>query len=845
MNGRLEHLNAPVLLFYLNTFLVHLAASSFTKRNLALGCAVLAATSILGAATDSAILSTNKTALTNSSALASSAHTNAPKIPKPLTTPPVKPWPVILRGPYLQCGTTSSMVIRWRTDIPAASIVRYGLSPTHLNKKTNSPGSLTEHVVMLAGMQPDTKYFYSIGAPDCPILATLTNNMLFVSTTNSSLAVSAFRSLQLASVTNGTLVLSAFNNKLIITNPKNGQALDSSNSVLLVSTTNDALLVRLTNQTLTLAATEPSRILKAPSSRLRPSTFGGFVVLNTNVTAVGGDTNTFFFTSPLIGTRKPVRLWVLGDPGTRKPEQIKVRDAYFKYTGSRRTDLWLMLGDNAYMSGTDAEYQGSIFQSYGDLLKTSVLWPTLGNHDAGSADSSTQSGIYFDIFTLPTLGQAGGVMSGTEAYYSFDHANVHVICLDSASSDRSTNGLMLKWLKSDLAANRQDWCIAYWHHPPYTKGSHDSDNEKEAEGIMRDLRTIFVPVLEDAGVDLVLSGHSHAYERSFLLDGHYGRSYTLEEKENILAIEDGRVDGWGVYHKPTPGRAAHEGTVYIVAGSSGQVSGGRLLHPAMYMGLNILGSIALDFDGLRMDSRFIDSNGSVRDYFSIVKGSSPPRSNQSGESKTPERLGLLLRENGMRAEPRVAMRAKPADQELLLQLYRATSDLSEKMNLTWALARIGNAEVVTNFMRLLTNQFRGKEISSRQEAICLGTIQALGFLATRYEAPFELLKKGVSPMFWQTNGFWFSAQEHKSAGLAASGSIRALGLSGRPEAMELLASLRKKGLEYRNKEHTDYMRDFSDDLAKAVSDYELSQKLGPFVFQKQMLEAQLKAGQLE
>jgi len=123
---------------------------------------------------------------------------------------------------------------------------------------------------------------------------------------------------------------------------------------------------------------------------------------------------------------------VLGDPGTRKPEQKSVRDAFLKYAGNRQADIWLMLGDNAYSAGTDVEYQGSIFQAYEGLLKTCVLWPTLGNHDAGSANSPTQSGIYYDIFTLPTQGQAGGVMSGTEAYYSYDYANVHLICLDSA-----------------------------------------------------------------------------------------------------------------------------------------------------------------------------------------------------------------------------------------------------------------------------------------------------------------------------------------------------------------------------------------------------------------------------
>ena len=107
------------------------------------------------------------------------------------------------------------------------------------------------------------------------------------------------------------------------------------------------------------------------------------------------------------------------------------------------------------------------------ILRQTVLWPTLGNHDGRSADSATQSGPYYDIFTLPKNAQAGGLASGTEAYYSYDVGNVHFICLDSDDTDRSTSGPMMAWLDEDLAATTQQWIIAYWHHPPYSKGSHN------------------------------------------------------------------------------------------------------------------------------------------------------------------------------------------------------------------------------------------------------------------------------------------------------------------------------------------------------------------------------------
>jgi hypothetical protein len=128
-----------------------------------------------------------------------------------------------------------------------------------------------------------------------------------------------------------------------------------------------------------------------------------------------------------------------------------------------------------------------------------------------------------------------------------------------------------------------------------------------------------LPILEDGGVDLVLCGHSHSYERSYLLDGHYGSSGTLTSGM-ILNNGSGREDGTGAYTKPTFGIAPHQGAVYAVAGSSGQTSGGTLNHPAMFVSLNNLGSMVLDVDGNRLDAKFLRENGAVADYFTIIKG---------------------------------------------------------------------------------------------------------------------------------------------------------------------------------------------------------------------------------
>jgi acid phosphatase type 7 len=354
-------------------------------------------------------------------------------------------------------------------------------------------------------------------------------------------------------------------------------------------------------------------------SGLSPATKYFYSVGSTSQVLAGNDATHFFVTSPAAGTSSPTRIWVLGDSGTANANAQAVRNAYLSFTGSTHTNLWLMLGDNAYETGTDSEYQAAVFNMYPTTLRQSVLWPTLGNHDTAHSSNPPASLPYFGMFTLPANAQAGGVASGTEKYYSFDYGNIHFICLDSMSSDRSASGPMATWLRADLASSARQWTIAFWHHPPYSKGSHNSDTESE----LVQMRQTFLPILEDAGVDLVLAGHSHSYERSYLIDGHYGISSTFT---NAMKKDggSGRADGTGAYGKPTLGPGPREGAVYAVAGSSGQASGGLLNHPAMFISLNNLGSMVLDVNGNTLDAKFLRENGEVSDYFRIVKGTVAP-----------------------------------------------------------------------------------------------------------------------------------------------------------------------------------------------------------------------------
>lgn len=353
-------------------------------------------------------------------------------------------------------------------------------------------------------------------------------------------------------------------------------------------------------------------------------------------TLVGDDNNHSFKTHPNPTTDTPLRVWAIGDSGTADLLAQQVRDGYLDFSSGVAPDVWLMLGDNAYEDGTDAEYQSAVFEMYGDLLRQVSVWPTLGNHDARSAASATETGVYYNIFSLPRAAESGGLASGTEAYYSFDYGNVHFICLDSDDTNRAPGGAMMTWLQADLNDTLADWVIAFWHHPPYSRGSHNSDTS----GTMTDMRVNALPILEAGGVDLVLTGHSHSYERSFLVDGHYGFANSLQPSM-ILDGGDGDESSDGPYRKPTLGQGSNEGAIYIVAGSSGKLSDGPLNHPIMIVGLEVLGSVALDISGNRLDGSFIGTSG-VLDQFTILKGILPGDMNCDGTVTVSDIGGFVL-----------------------------------------------------------------------------------------------------------------------------------------------------------------------------------------------------------
>ena len=379
-------------------------------------------------------------------------------------------------------------------------------------------------------------------------------------------------------------------------------------------------------------------------SGLAPFTKYFYAVYNDNTFAEGGDSEHSFKTFPVSTESGHVRAWAIGDFGKGNVKEQRVRDSY--PFDSVETNLWLWLGDNVYENGTEQEYLTQVFDSvwgYKKIMKRLPFRPCPGNHDYGviSPPSATvaplsQTGPYFDLVDVYKNGEAGGVATGHELFYSYDYRNVHFISLNSELGSASTpahnwtgvsftgntftSSPMSDWLNQDLTANTKPWVVVYWHQTPYTDGSHKSSDFYEV--YMKAMRENYCKILESYGVDLVLCGHSHVYERSYLVHGSYGNQSAINAS-NFVQQTSG-IDSLGeAYTKTTTGSNPNYGTVYVNCGNGGSDYGSPdFQHPYMYAEWgcdNCIGSFLLDVDSNRLVGRHIDYTGVTHDKFTIYK----------------------------------------------------------------------------------------------------------------------------------------------------------------------------------------------------------------------------------
>src|SRR5262245_36060247 len=176
---------------------------------------------------------------------------------------------------------------------------------------------------------------------------------------------------------------------------------------------------------------------------------------------------------------------VAGDTGTGDKHQLAVAKQLTATRAKFPFEFVIMVGDNLYGGNTAKDYDRKFSIPYKPLLDAGIkFYAALGNHD----DPSER---FYKPFN----------MNG-ERYYTFKPADgVRFFALDSTYMDEK----QLKWLDDQLAMSGSEWKIAFFHHPPYSSGdTHGSDET---------LRTQLEPRFVKAGVNVVLTGHEHFYER--------------------------------------------------------------------------------------------------------------------------------------------------------------------------------------------------------------------------------------------------------------------------------------------------------------------------------------------
>lgn len=153
----------------------------------------------------------------------------------------------------------------------------------------------------------------------------------------------------------------------------------------------------------------------------------------------------------------------------------------------------ITLGDNAYESGLAAEYADCYDPTWGRVKARTR--PVPGNHEYVTGNAAG----YYDYF-----GAAAG--DPTKGYYSYDLGSWHIIALNTQCGFIGhcyAGSPQEQWLRADLQAHPASCTLAYWHQPRFTSGVHGSNPKYDA----------FWQALYEAGVDVVLNGHDHDYER--------------------------------------------------------------------------------------------------------------------------------------------------------------------------------------------------------------------------------------------------------------------------------------------------------------------------------------------
>jgi 3',5'-cyclic AMP phosphodiesterase CpdA len=207
-----------------------------------------------------------------------------------------------------------------------------------------------------------------------------------------------------------------------------------------------------------------------------------------------------------------LRFVVVGDTGVGSRAQYDIAEVMRK----AKPDLVLHAGDVIYPSFTYSYADTRCLSVYGPHMKNVPYFFALGNHDLYSGD-----GPFLDAFCSPTndvpLAVHAAERTSPEHYYSFDHGDAHFVILFAPSLNQyqpKVDDPQHKWLAADLAASKKPWKFITLHHPMATSALHRFD-DYNANGIAdrTDVLNSVLPLAAKHGVQMVIAGHDHVYER--------------------------------------------------------------------------------------------------------------------------------------------------------------------------------------------------------------------------------------------------------------------------------------------------------------------------------------------
>src|SRR5688572_1807418 len=285
-------------------------------------------------------------------------------------------------------------------------------------------------------------------------------------------------------------------------------------------------------------------------------------------------------------TKKPsTRFVVLGDFGAGTTQQATIATLI----AQRQPQFIVTTGDNVYQNGLEEEYRKNLFPYYlspepnqgSGLMSKIPFYMVLGNHDvrSDSLDKNPGSFAYFYYSDLPlnapVTERTATIRGSSElvktfkkntrprfpriSNFSFDYGNVHMVCLDANDYVNPLDAQLVTWLRTDLGQSNAEWKIVTFHHP----GFNSSIAHYEYQ-----LMRLLSPLFEQLGVNLVVTGHVHNYQRSVPL---LFSPKTNEAGDQYIISPEGKIDGTFKLDTLFDGinKTKPEGIIYIVTGAGG------------------------------------------------------------------------------------------------------------------------------------------------------------------------------------------------------------------------------------------------------------------------------------